>query len=231
MLVSRSLIIGGNGIGHRKFGSQFATLNDHEEINQNRGDGTSGAFDPYRARRKNHLDADLARIYAVPTKRLNEQVKRNAERFPSDFMFRLTRDEAIALMPSRSQLATLKRARNLKSQIATSSPGHGGRRKLPYAFTEHGAIMAANVLNSRQAVQMSVYVVRAFLKMRSALSDNPQLARKLAQLEKELKSRLDLHETAIVEVLQRVMDILDPPPQPEPKRRQIGFLATDEVPE
>jgi len=177
------------------------------------------------------LDADLARIDAVPTKCLNEQVKRNAERFPSDFTFRLTKDEAIDLMHSRSQFATLKRARNLKSQIATSSLDHGGRRKLPCAFTEHGAIMAANVLNSRQAVQMSVYVVRAFLKMRSALSDNPQLARKLAQLEKELKSRLDLHETAIVEVLQRVMDILDPPPQPEPKRRQIGFLATDEVPE
>jgi hypothetical protein len=83
--------------------------------------------------------------------------------------------------------------------------------------------MAANVLNSPQAVQMSVYVVRAFLKMRSVLSDTRQLARKLAQLEKELKSRLDLHETAIVEVLQHVMDILDPPPQPEKPRRRIGF--------
>ncbi|MGA2263246.1 MAG: ORF6N domain-containing protein [Acidobacteriota bacterium] len=160
------------------------------------------------------LDVDLARIYAVPTKRLNEQVKRNAERFPSDFMFRLTNHEAVKLMRSRSQFATLKRGENIKY--------------LPYAFTEHGAIMAANVLNSSQGVQMSVYVVRAFLKMRSALSDSRQLARKLAQLEKELKSRLDLHETAIVEVLQHVMDILDPPPQPEPKRRQIGFHAAGE---
>ncbi len=127
----------------------------------------------------------------------------------------------------RSQSATGSE-HNLKSQFATSSLGHGGRRKLPFAFTEHGAIMAANVLNSPQATQMSVYVVRAFVKMRSALLDTKSLARKLAQLEKELKSRLDIHETAIVEVLQRVMDILDPPPQPEPKRRQIGFHAADD---
>jgi len=87
--------------------------------------------------------------------------------------------------------------------------------------------MAANVLNSPQAVQVSVYVVRALVKMRSVLSDSRSPARKLARLEKELKSRLDLHETAIVEVLQRVLDILDPPPQAEPKRRQIGFHAAD----
>ena len=159
------------------------------------------------------LDVDLARIYGVPTKRLNEQVKRNAERFPTDFAFRLTRGEAVKVLRSRSQIATLKRGQNIKH--------------LPYAFTEHGAIMAANVLNSPQATQMSVFVVRAFVKMRAVLSDDRQLAKKLAALEQELKSRLDLHETAIVEVLQRVMNILDPPPQPEPKRRQIGFHATD----
>ena len=174
------------------------------------------------------MDVDLARIYGVPTKRLNEQVKRNAERFPPDFAFRLTNDEVVNLLRSRSQIATGS-ALDLKSQFATSSFGHGGRRKLPFAFTEHGAIMAAKVLNSPQAVQMSVYVVRAFVKMRSVFSDSRSLARKLAQLDKELKSRLDLHETAIVEVLQRVMDILDPPPQPEPKRRQIGFHADKEV--
>ena len=182
------------------------------------------------------LDADLARLYGVPTKRLNEQVKRNLDRFPPDFLFQLTLSEFDS---SRSQFATLNGAdkrsqsptgseHNLKSQIAASSFGHGGRRKLPYAFTEHGAIMAANVLNSPQATQMSVFVVRAFVKMRAVLSENRQLAHKLAELEKELKSRLDLHETAIVEVLQRVMDLLDPPPQPEPKRRQIGFQATDD---
>lgn len=181
------------------------------------------------------LDADLARLYGVPTKRLNEQVRRNSDRFPSDFLFQLSRSEFDSL---RLQFGTLKAPadqprtvpaskHNLKSQIATSSSGHGGRRKRPYAFTEHGAIMAANVLNSPPAVQMSVYVVRAFLKMRSVLSDNRQLARKLAQLEKQLKSRLNLHETAIVEVLQRIMNILDPPPQPEPRRRRIGFHSDE----
>ena len=157
------------------------------------------------------LDVDLARIYGVSTKRLNEQVRRNPERFPTDFLFQLIPTELAAL----------------RSQLATSKAGRGGRRYLPYAFTEHGAIMAANVLNSSQAVQMSVFVVRAFLKMRSALSDTRSLARKLAELEQELKSRPDIHETGIVEVLQRVMNILDPPPQPEPKRRQIGFHAAD----
>lgn len=154
------------------------------------------------------LDADLARVYGVPTKRLNEQVRRNAERFPPDFMFRLTETEADSL---RSQFATLK-------------SGRGQHRKyLPHAFTEHGAIMAANVLNSPEAMQMSVFVVRAFLKMRAALTDTRALARKLTDLEGELKKRLDVHEVAIVEVLQRVMAILDPPPQPEPPKREMGF--------
>ena len=100
------------------------------------------------------LDTDLARIYGIPTFRFNEAIKRNRERFPEDFMFRLTVAEFAALT----------------SQFAISKKGRGGRRTLPYAFTEHGAIMAANVLNSPHAVQMSVFVVRAFLKMR-ALSD------------------------------------------------------------
>jgi hypothetical protein len=153
------------------------------------------------------LDSDLARLYCVATKRLNEQVRRNAERFPSDFCFQLEPQEAA----------------NLRSQIATTS--HGGRRTLPYAFTEHGAIMAANVLNSPQAVQMSVFVVRAFLKMRAALTDTSALTKKLADLEAEVKSRLDVHEVAIVEILQRIMSILDPPPTPEPQppQREIGF--------
>jgi hypothetical protein len=117
------------------------------------------------------LDADLARLYGVPTKALNQAVKRNADRFPPDFMFQLTRAEADAL---RSQFVTLK-------------SGRGRHRKyLPNAFTEHGAIMAANVLNSPQAVQMSVFVVRAFIKMRGVLSDTRALARKLADLEAEL---------------------------------------------
>jgi len=154
------------------------------------------------------LDADLARLYGVPTKALNQAVKRNADRFPPDFMFQLTAEEHASL---RSQFVTLR-------------AGRGQHRKfLPYAFTEHGAIMAANVLNSPQAVQMSVFVVRAFVKMRGALHDTRAMAKKLADLEADLKSRLDVHEVAIVEILQRVMDILDPPPEPESPKRQIGF--------
>jgi phage regulator Rha-like protein len=157
------------------------------------------------------LDSDLARVYGVTTARLNEQVKRNAERFPGDFMFRLTKREFSRLI----------------SQNATSNAGRGGRRKRPFVFTEHGAIMAANVLNSKRAVQMSVFVVRAFVKMRGMLSDNSELAHKLAELERSLKGRLDVHETAIVGILQRIMTLLDPPELPEPKKKPIGFETSE----
>ena len=156
------------------------------------------------------LDADLARIYGVPTKRLNEQVRRNARRFPPDFLFQLTSEEAQDLN---------------RSQIATGSQKHRDPRLRPYAFTENGAIMAANVLNSPQAVRMSVFVVRAFVQMRELLGSTKQLAKQLATLEKKLTERLDGHESAIVEILRRMMDILDPPPLPEPPRREIGFHA------
>lgn len=158
------------------------------------------------------LADDLARLYGVPTKRLNEQVKRNRERFPGDFMFQLNREEAETLLGSRSQIATLKRGQNIKY--------------LPFAFTENGAVMSANVLNSPQAVRMSVFVVRAFVKMRELLSGTRELTAELKKLEAKLTARLDVHETVIVEVLQRIMDILNPPPDPpEPTRRQIGFHA------
>lgn len=161
------------------------------------------------------LADDLARLYGVTTKRLNEQVKRNRARFPDDFMFQLSPEEAGAVLRSRSQNATLKRGRNLKY--------------LPYAFTENGAVMSANVLNSPQAVRMSVFVVRAFVKMRELLTGTRELAAELRKLEAKLTARLDGHETAIFEVLQRVMDILNPPPEPpEPIRRQIGFHVPPE---
>jgi phage regulator Rha-like protein len=157
------------------------------------------------------LDSDLAQIYGVETGALNRAIKRNSEKFPSDFMFQLTAAEF----------------KSLRCQIGILKPSRGKHRKfLPFVFTEHGAIMAANVLNSPQAVQMSVFVVRAFVKMRGVFSDSGALAKKLAALEKDLKSRLDIHEAAIVEVLQRVMAILDPPPlPPEPPRREMGFHA------
>jgi hypothetical protein len=157
------------------------------------------------------LDADLARIYGVSTKALNQAVKRNLKRFPDDFLLRLSSDEL----------------ENMRSQFVTSSL-HGGQRYLPYAFTENGAIMAANVLNSPEAVRMSVFVVRAFVQMRDLLGGTKELARQLADLERKLTARLDVHESVIVDVLRRVMEILDPPPLPEPPRRRIGFHVKPE---
>ncbi len=150
------------------------------------------------------LDSDLAEIYGVPTKRLNEAVRRNFDRFPDDFSFVVTAEELT----------------NLRSQIATSSSSHGGRRYLPRAFTEHGAIMAANVLNSPRAVQMSVFVVRAFIKMRETLAQNRELAAKLAELERNLTDRLDDQERAIVHILSDLKQLMEPP---LPKHKEIGF--------
>jgi len=158
------------------------------------------------------LDADLAKLYGVPTKALNQAVRRNRDKFPPDFIFELTGVEAELLRRSRSQIVTLKRGGNVKFA--------------PFAFTEHGAIMAANILNSPQAVQMSVFVVRAFIKMRSLLTDTRELAKKLAALEKELTSRLDSHETAISEFMQRIMFLLDPPRGPEIPDKEMGFHTT-----
>ena len=146
------------------------------------------------------LDADLAALYGVSTKRLNEQVKRNLDRFPEDFMFQLTSQEV----------------RNLKSQIATSR-SHGGRRKLPYAFTEHGAIMAANVLNSPRAVQASVWVVRAFVKLRETMSTHKELVRTLAELER----RLDYHDEDIRALVEAIKQLMTPAKPSE--RPRIGF--------
>jgi hypothetical protein len=150
--------------------------------------------------------SDLATIYGVTTGALNQAVKRNAEKFPADFMFQLTSEEF----------------ENLKSQIVISS--WGGSRALPYAFTEHGAMMAANVLHSPRAAQMSVFVVRAFVRMRALLAGDRQLAKELAALEKKLTDRMDVHESAIVGVLRRVMHLLDPPPpRPRLPKPKIGF--------
>jgi hypothetical protein len=146
------------------------------------------------------LDADIAQLYGVPVKRLNEQVKRNQERFPSDFMFQLSEKEHGAL----------------RSQFATSNEGRGGRRYTPYVFTEHGAIMAATVLNSERAVQMSVFVVRAFVRLREMLATNRRLAGKIAELE----NRLDTHDSVIQELIEAIKELMTPK---EPPRRRIGF--------
>jgi len=160
------------------------------------------------------LDSDLAMLYGVETRILNQAVKRNMNRFPPDFLFQLTQNEVVALN---------------RSQFVMGSQRHRDPRHLPYAFTENGSIMAANVLNSPQAVRMSVFVVRAFIQMRDLLGSTKELAKQLAVLEKKLTARLDKHEVAIVEVLRRVMDILDPPPLPSaPPRRRIGFQVEPE---
>jgi ORF6N domain len=160
------------------------------------------------------LDSDLAMIYGVTTKRLNEQLKRNRARFPADFAFQLTVQEF----------------RNLKSQIATSSlrsqsvnsSSHGGKRKLPWVFTEHGALMLASVLNSAIAVQASVRVVRAFVRLREMVAANAQLAAKL----KELERRFDSHDEAIANLFAALKRLLEP--TDAPKRREIGFHVREE---
>lgn len=146
------------------------------------------------------LDSDLAELYGVTVKRLNQQVNRNQERFPADFMFQLTSTEDKAL----------------RLQIATSKKGRGGRRYLPYAFTEHGAIMAATVLNSPQAVEMSVFVVRAFVRMREMLAKNRQLAAKINELDR----RLETHDTTIQDIIEAIKELMVPE---GPSKRKIGF--------
>jgi hypothetical protein len=148
------------------------------------------------------LDADLAALYGVPTKVFNQAIKRNLNRFPGDFMFQLTEEET----------------QSLRSQIVTSKQGRGGRRYLPYAFTEHGTVMAANILNSDRATQASVFVVRAFVKLREILATHKEIAAKVAELERKLTS----HDRQIIEIV-KVIKKLMTPPKADPK--PIGFAA------
>jgi len=155
------------------------------------------------------LAADLARIYGVQTRVLNQAVKRNREKFPADFMYQITRDEAQELQRLRSQIVILKPGQHLKY--------------LPYAFTEHGAIMAANVLNSPRAVQMSVFVVRAFVRMRTAFAGTRELVRKLAELER----RIGGYDESIRTLFDAIRQLMAPP---EKARRSIGFRVEEAGP-
>jgi UDP-N-acetylmuramate-alanine ligase len=163
------------------------------------------------------LDADLAALYGVLTGRLNEQVKRNAARFPADFVFRLTADEAAGLI----------------SQIATSNGGRGGRRKLPYVFTEHGALMAASVLNTPRAVEVSVYVVRAFVRLREALATHRDLARRLDEIEGKVAAlatvpdELADHGQAIEAILEALRQLMASPSKST--ARPLGFRPDPDV--
>jgi hypothetical protein len=160
---------------------------------------------------------DLARLYGVPTKALNQAVKRNASRFPTDFLFRPTLAESEALM---------------RSQIVTASPGEAvadtsrrNIRHLPYAFTEHGALMAANILNRPRAVAMSVYFIRAFVRMREDVAANAAILRRLAEIDRTLL----VHDVTLREILQKLRPLLEPTPQPP--KPSIGFhVKEDPVP-
>src|SRR5579864_8363084 len=148
------------------------------------------------------LDTDLAELYGVQVRHLNQQAKRNAKRFPPAFRFQLSAHEM----------------KILKSQNVISSEGHGGARYRPYAFTEHGAIMAATVLNSERAIEMSVFVVLAFVRMRRAIAGNRHILTKLAELERRLES----HDAEILELMDAIRELMTPE---EPNRRRIGFEA------
>ena len=163
------------------------------------------------------VDADLATLYGVQTRRLNEQVRRNLAKFPADFMFQLTDAEFELLM----------------SQFATSNPGRGGRRKRPLVFTEHGALMAATVLNSARAVEVSLYVVRAFVRLRETLATHKDLASKLHVLEKKTEALALRHDGFAASTRLQLRQVFDAIRElmraPEPaKRRPIGFVNPDE---
>ena len=154
------------------------------------------------------IDADLAALYDVPTKRLNEQIKRNAERFPADFVFQLSRVERDEVVADCDHLGRLK-----------FSP------TMPFVFTEHGALMAASVLNSPRAVEVSLYVVRAFVELRETLASHKELAKRLDELESRIGRKLATHDQAITGILEAIRQLMVPA---EPvKKRRIGFVQTD----
>jgi hypothetical protein len=152
------------------------------------------------------IDADLAALYGVATKRLNEQVKRNLDRFPADFMFQLSQPEKDEVVANCDHLAKLKFSKSL-----------------PFAFTEHGALMAASVLNTPRAVEVSVYVVRAFVALRELLAENKELALKFSELETRLERKIDSHDQAIAGLIDAIRELMR---SPEPKKKQpIGFVT------
>ena len=146
------------------------------------------------------IDADLAEFYGTSTKRLNEQMRRNRDRFPEDFVFRLSVDEKSEVVAKCDHLTNLKYS-----------------NVLPNAFTEHGALMAAGILNTPRAVEVSVFVVRAFVKLRRAIAEHKELARKLSQIE----SKLGRHDQQILALMRAIRQLMNT--EPVPDRRRIGF--------
>ena len=155
------------------------------------------------------LDRDLAELYGVQTKVLNQAVKRHAERFPEDFMFRLTREEM----------------KNWRSQIVTSNKEKMGIRRPPYAFTENGVAMLSSVLNSRWAIQVNIRIMRTFTKIREMLKTHEELRRKLDAMEKRFKDKFQEHDHQLRRIFEAIRKILEPPPRP---KRRIGFVVEED---
>lgn len=155
------------------------------------------------------LDEDLAHLYGVETRRLIEQVKRNVERFPEDFMFQLSREEAEAL----------------RSQSATSKEGRGGRRYAPYVFTEQGVAMLSGVLRSKRAIAVNIEIMRAFVELRKAAATYTAIETKLEHLERETDKRLGEHDDKLAQIFQALRQLISPPPRPT---RRIGFQPPDD---
>ncbi len=153
------------------------------------------------------LDSDLARLYGVETKVLNQAVRRKIERFPDDFVFQLSSEEFKAL----------------RSQIVTSNGGRGGRRYPPFAFTEHGAYQASNVINSERAKSVSIFVVRAFVRLRNDLAANAEIAAKFAELER----RMDSQDKTLTSLMAAIRQLMEKESRPIPKKRRIGFRKHD----
>jgi phage regulator Rha-like protein len=155
------------------------------------------------------LDEDLADLYGVETKRLVEQVKRNIERFPEGFMFQLDRSEASAL----------------RSQIATSNVGRGGRRYAPYVFTEQGVAMLSGVLRSKRAVAVNIEIMRAFVELRRAVASHTAFEKRLEELERETTARLGRHDRQLNQIFERLRQLISPPPRP---KRPVGFRVPED---
>ena len=197
-------------------------MGEHVKSGEPEGNALERLIFRLRGRRA-MLDVDLARLYDVSTGRFNEAFKRNGRRFPEDFAFQVSAQELenlrsqIAISSSHPPESPAKKG--IRAKLAAGS--HGGRRYLPWAFTEHGAIMVATVLNSPQAVAMSVYVVRAFVQMRDRLAANLALVKRIAEIDRTLLE----HDTALRDIYRKLLPLLDPPP--DAPKRSIGFHGNE----